>query len=252
MAGQFVAMRPAQAAPGTRPATWVRRLAGLGGAALLLGSLAIGSLHLLPATGGMNPLTEPISKYALSGAGWLFDTGVLVLALGMGALLSALVLGRSLAPSSTAFAAMVVCSVGLVVLVIFPDETSGRTFTPTGWTHWVAAMVAFGGLPVAPLLIARRHRSASGCSRLPGAARLLSIAAAVGFVLLLIGSILEVVTVLPVWRVGGVVERTLAGSEIGAALLLALWAWRGCACRHRAAPDSGCDGPTLAAVASER
>lgn len=231
MTDQLV-IRPGAVAS-SRPRSSVRGLAALGAAWLALGSLAIATLHLLPEAGDMNPLSEPISKYALSSAGWLFDTGVIILALGLGAVISALVLGRKLPPSSAAFVALSICCLGLVVLVIFPDETSGRTFTAVGWTHWTAAMIAFGGLPVAPVLIARHHRPDAGCSRLPAAARALSLTAGVGFIMLLVGSILEVVTVLPVWKIGGIVERFLGAAEIAAALVLAVWAWRGCGCTHR-------------------
>lgn len=215
-----------------QPAAAVRKLSALGALLLLLGTGAIAVLHVLPAEQHLNPMVEPISKYAMADDGWLFDTGVLVLAFGLAIVLWALLRGRSVAPSSTAVPVMIACCVGLVVVVIFPDETSGRTFTATGWTHWVAAMLAFGGLPAVPLLIGRHHRRSVGCSRLPGTARVLSLVAGFWFAVLLIGSLLEVVTLLPVWRVGGLVERSLAGTEVATAFVLAVWAWRGCGCRR--------------------
>ena len=44
------------------------------------------------------------------------------------------------------------------------------------------------------------------------------------------GSVMELVTPLSVWRLGGLVERALSASEVVVAMLLALWAWRGCSC----------------------
>jgi hypothetical protein len=216
----------------THPAAPVRGLAAAGALLLLVGTAAIAVLHVLPAERALDPMNEPISKYAMTPDGWLFDLGVLVLVFGLGTVLWALVLGRAVAPTSTAVPLMIGCCVGLIVVVIFPDETAGRTFTATGWTHWAAAMLAFGGLPFVPLLIGRHHRRAAGCSPLPGAARLLSYAAGFWFVLLLVGSLMEAVTMVPVWRVGGVVERSLAGTEVATAVVLAIWAWRGCGCRH--------------------
>lgn len=212
----------------TRPSP-VRGMAATGAVLLVLGTLAIAALH--PLEHRLDPMVQPLSKYALTGGGWLFDAGVLVLALGLGAVLYALVLGRSVAPSSSAVPVMIASCIGLVVVVIFPDETSGRTFTATGWAHWAAAMFAFGALPLGPVLIARHHRRLLGCSCLPATARLLSFVAGFWFLVLMVGSVLEVVTQLPVWRVGGLVERSLAGTEVATALVLAVWAWRGCGCR---------------------
>jgi hypothetical protein len=174
----------------------------------------------------------------------LFDLGVLVLAIGLGVVLWSLILGRAVSPLSTAVPLMIACCVGLIVVVIFPDETAGRTFTATGWTHWVAAMLAFGGLPFVSVLIGRHHRRADGCSLLPGTARTLSYVAGFWFVLLLIGSVMEAVTMVPVWRVGGVVERSLAGTEVATAVVLAVWAWHGCGCRSpRMGSERGVDQP---------
>lgn len=216
-----------------QPAGPVRGLAATGAVLLLLGSAAIAALHVMPAERVLDPMVEPISKYAMTPDGWLFDLGVLVLAIGLGVVLWSLILGRSVSPSSTAVPLMIGCCIGLIVVVIFPDETAGRTFTATGWTHWVAAMLAFGGLPFVSVLIGRHHRRAAGCSPLPGTARLLSYVAGFWFALLLIGSLMEAVTMVPVWRVGGVVERSLAGTEIATAVVLAVWAWRGCGCVRR-------------------
>jgi hypothetical protein len=216
----------------THPAAPVRGLAAVGALLLLAGTGAVALLHVLPAERTRDPMMEPISKYAMAPDGWLFDLGVLVLVIGLGVVLWSLVLGRSVAPSSTAVPLMIGCCIGLVAVVIFPDETAGRTFTATGWAHWVAAMLAFGGLPFVPLLIGRHHRRAAGCSPLPGTARVLSYVAAFWFLVLLVGSLMEAVTNVPVWRVGGAVERSLAGTEVATALVLAVWAWRGCGCRR--------------------
>lgn len=226
-----------------RPATAVRRFAEFGVVCAVSGALGLGLLELLPPVRSMDPMSQPLSMYALTGLGWLFDGAVLALAVGVGGVLCALVLGRCVRVSSMAFVAMTACCAGLIAIVIFPDYTSAGRLTMIGWLHWIAAVLAFTGPPIAPLVLARRHRSASGCSRLPATARMLSFTAVGCFVFFLGGTLLEWMLGIPVWRVGGIVERTLATTEIAIAVVLAVWVWRGCPCgvgwrplRHRPAP----------------
>jgi hypothetical protein len=47
---------------------------------------------------------------------------------------------------------------------------------------------------------------------------------------LLTGSVMDLATPLRVWRLGGLVERVLSASEVVVAMLLAVWASRGCSC----------------------
>lgn len=205
-----------------------RRFAGLALFLMLLGAALLVLLHITSKE--LNPLSQPISNYALTQDGWLFDIAIVVMALGLAALLCALVTARLVELGSGAFVVMVTCCVCLVMLDVFPDDASGRGVSATGWAHWASAMVAFGGLLVTPVVVGARHRSATGCSRLPGIARWLSYFAAAWFALLLGGSVMEQATRLGVWRVGGLVERMLSLSEVVVAMVLAAWARRGCPC----------------------
>lgn len=215
-----------------RPAVAVRRLAGLAAVSVAICTLVIMLLHVLPAGRSMDPLTTPISNYAQTSAGWLFDAAVLVLAIGLAALLCALVIGGWVATSSAAFAVLTACCLGLIVVVIFPDRTSGGHLTTAARLHWSAAMVTFAGIPVAPALLGHRRNIGSSCSRLPGIARGLSLAAGGWFAVLFVGSLLQLSTSLPLWHIGGAVERGLAITEMLIAIVLATWAWRGCRCGH--------------------
>lgn len=196
----------------------------------MTGAAGLGLLQLLPPVRHMNPMSEPLSKYALTGLGWLFDVAVLTLAVGVAGVLAALVLGRCVRVSSMTFVAMTACCVGLIAIVVFPDYTSAGRLTTIGWLHWIAAVIAFCGPPIAPLILARRHRPATGCSRLPNFARYLSFTAMSCFAIFLVGTLLEWVAAIPAWRIGGIVERCLAGAEIAIAVVLAVWTWRGCPC----------------------
>ncbi len=214
-----------------RPVAGVRRHAAFAAVSGTLGAAVIALLHVLPAGRALNPVSEPISNYALTSDGWIFDVGVIGLALGLIALLSALVRSGCVAVLSPSFAVMSVCCVGLVGVVIFPDRTSGGRFSGIAQAHWAAAMLTFGGLALAPVLMG--HRRASECSPLPRVARWLSISAGWWFTVLFVGSILQLSAALPlpVPHIGGLVERALAGTEIVVAGVLTVWAWRGCPCR---------------------
>jgi hypothetical protein len=214
----------------TRPAAAVRHLALFGTSAVVFCAVSMGLLHLLPSGRGLSPVSTPLSDYALTSAAWLFDMSVLILAIGVGSVLAALVIGGYLRTASPAFAVMTVCCVALVAVVIFPDHALNGVLGPSGWVHWGAAMVAFGGLPFSSSLLRRRHRGERCRVRLRGLTRALSRTAGACFLVLFVGSTVDLTTSLPVWRVGGMVERILALTEMAVTVLLASWARAGCAC----------------------
>lgn len=212
----------------------VRTLTALSALAVLGCVGAFVALHFLPISGRLNPVSVPLSNYALTPAGWLFNAGVVALVIGLLCLLAALVAAGELSRVSLPVLVTAGCCLALTVVVICPDRTlPDGALTSAAQLHWVAAMAAFAGLPVVPLLLARRHRTRVGCSGLPRVAGWLAKGAGVWFVALLGGSIMGFTARNHVWHVGGVVERALAGSEIVAALLLTAWLWRGCRCYRR-------------------
>jgi hypothetical membrane protein len=209
----------------------VRTLSAVSAVAVLCCVSAFVSLHVLPVSRRLNPVSVPLSNYALTPAGWLFNGGVLALIVGLLCLLAVLVAAGELSRVSLPVLVTAGCCLALTGVVLFPNRTlPDGALTPAAELHWVAAMAAFAGLPVAPLLLARRHRMRVGCSGLPRVAGWLARGASIWFVALLGGSIMAFTDRSHVWHVGGVVERALAGSEILAALLLTVWLWRGCRC----------------------
>ncbi|OJV28752.1 MAG: hypothetical protein BGO26_15715 [Actinobacteria bacterium 69-20] len=185
-------------------------------------------LHLLPATDGLNPISEPVSAYALTADGALFDWAIVATAAGLGAILAALILDRR--ADRTLTGALAITALGLIALVVFPDVTTTHGFTPVGRAHWIATMIAFGVMPMVPLRMYFRHRGLSGCTRVSTLCGR-SAAAALGcFATLFVGNVIAFATGLPLWRVGGLVERMLIATELTAAGFVALWTWRGCAC----------------------
>lgn len=210
------------------PSARTRRLARLAILLVLLGAALLVLLHAVSKS--ISPLSQPISDYALTRYNWLFDLAVVVLAVGLATLLCALVAADLVELGSGSFVATAMCCVCLVVLVVFPDQGAAGGLSASGWAHWTAAMVAFGGLLVTPIVLGSRHRTRSGCSGLPGIARRVSYSAGAWFAVLLTGSVMELVTPLSIWRLGGLVERALSASEVVMAMLLGVWAWRGCSC----------------------
>ena len=208
------------------PALPRSRTALLGTLAVIGGGVMIG---LLRTTGTrVDALSQPLSLYALTSAAWLFNSGVAMVALGLGILLVGLVRAHRVARRSVESVAMVLCAAGLIALTVFPDRDPHGTPTMVGWIHCAASFLAFGALPVVPILLGRRHRRARGCSVLPGVARTLAVIGVALWVVLVVGSALEVTTSIPAWRIGGAVERGLAVAELAAAVAVGLWAWRGC------------------------
>lgn len=212
-----------------RSARWaVRACAAFGGAAVIACMVALVVLHLLPASDGVNPISQPVSKYALTPDGGLFDWAIVAAAAGLAAIMAALILDRR--SDRTLMAALGITALGLIAVVLFPDVTTAHGFTPIGRTHWIASMVAFGVMPVVPLRMRLLHRGRAGCvrvSRLCGR----SAAASLGcFAALFVGNVIAFATGLPLWRVGGIVERLLVAAELTAAAVVALWTWRGCSC----------------------
>jgi hypothetical protein len=207
------------------PPQRVRRRAALAAVAVAICTLAVAALHLVPAGRVLDPVSAPISDYAQTRDGWLFALAVLVLAAGLAALRSALVTGGWATHSCAAVLGL--CSLGMVLVAIFPDSAAaGGGLTTAGWIHWIAAMTAFGGIPLVPKLLGRRCGTGSGCARVPSAAHWLARFAALWFFVLLGGSVLRFTHTVRVWPIGGAVERCLAVADMLVAIVLAGWVQR--------------------------
>lgn len=146
--------------------------AALGGEATgirpMLGWIAIGGIAYFAAAilllHGLRPDVSPIarvtSEYAVGRYGFLmtsayFVFGMALLALGAG-------LRRSLSSATTTtagIAALFLAAVATATAGLFPvDVGAARPVTTTGWTHRIAAIVAFASMTAGPLLLARQFR----------------------------------------------------------------------------------------------
>lgn len=139
----------------------------LGGyAAIGAGAVAMTGLHL---AAGLDPVHTVISEYAFQPDGWLLPVSLTFFAAG------AIVFGGVLARrGADRGAATLVCVWGLCMLLIgaFPTDQPGVPLSMSGGIHRYAAFVAFLTMPVAGLILSRRH-AASPYAR---AVRLLSLA----------------------------------------------------------------------------
>ncbi len=190
--------------------------------AVLVGAVMIGLLHTTKVR--LDPLSQPLSLYALTEEAWLFNTGVATVAVGLGLLLASMIRTGRVSRLSVESTTLLLCALGLVTLVVFPDRNAQGGLTTIGRIHWTASMVAFAALPIAPVLLGRRHRRSAGCSALPGIARVLALVAMALVAVFVAGSIIRAVTPISLWHIGGAVERALAAVELAAAVLVGLWA----------------------------
>jgi hypothetical membrane protein len=202
----------------------------LGGlAATAAGTLAMGALHLLPPAQRIDPIRRTISEYALHETAWLFNLGVLSLALGSLAILLALARADLVRLSSLGGAGLMLWSAGLAAVVYFPKHNWTVGPSASGDIHRMASLAAFIGLPVAAIAIGlawRRDERWRVCA-------LCTLTCAVA-ALLLFGMILGAVALQPItgvrWWLAiplGAVERGLGTAEVATVFTLGWWAMAG-------------------------
>ncbi|HCT76778.1 MAG TPA: DUF998 domain-containing protein [Micromonosporaceae bacterium] len=208
------------------PETHARPLATTGLVAALAGVLAVVVLHLLPPTDQISPIRRTISEYALHETAWLFNLGLLSLAVGSFAVLLALSRAGLVRLISVGGAGLLLWCLGLAAVVYFPKHNWAVGPSANGSIHRVASLVAFIGLPLGALAIAWAWRRDQ---RWQAWAKWTAVSAAVA--LLCFGIIAGAVVLQPVtgvrwWRAIplGAVERALATAEVVTVLALGWWA----------------------------
>jgi hypothetical protein len=215
----------------------VRLSAGLGLAAVALCAVLVGALHVMTA-GRVDPVRRTISEYALGDHGWMFDMGVIGLAVGSLLVLFALVGAGLLGRSSTGAVALGVWAATLVVVVAF--EKANWSIGPSvgGYIHRYASLAAFVALPIAALALGRRWRRDPQFGWYSVGVRVLGWVSLGWLSTIVLGVALRPLTGVPWWRFVplGLVERGLAVTEVVAVVLMGAWAWRAAAGRPAADP----------------
>ena len=208
---------------------------GLVGTALAV--VLVGLLHVIDA-GQVDPVRRTISEYALRDHGWMFDTGVLALAVGSVAVLVALVRAGLVRWPSFAAVGMLVWVAGMVAVVAF--EKTNWSVGPSigGMIHRYASLVGFLALPVATLVAARGRDGAAW-------PRWLAITALAWLGAILSGVVLRPLSGVPWWQFLplGIMERGLALTEVGVVVALAFWAVARAPAARRDAHERGLVAP---------
>jgi hypothetical protein len=149
--------------------TAVRLAAAIATAAAVVDLLVLGLLHIVAPE--VDPVTRPVSEYALGDFGWLAT--IRTLAQGVGPIALAVALRRERA------GALLLLLVGLLKLAmpLFPVDALGTPTTSAGQTHNLLGNLTFFLFPVAALLLLRALRR-RGSRLAPPTALLLAIATA--------------------------------------------------------------------------
>lgn len=198
----------------------------IGLAGIVAGPIAVGLLHVMPPTDRIDPVRRTISEYALHETAWVFNSGVLALAIGSLAVLLALARAGVTRLNSLGGLGLLLWCVGLAAVVYFPKHNWALGPSNNGHVHRAASLIAFVSLPVGALLIAWAWRW-YGAWR----GRALFTAGFAALALLLFGVIIGAFALQPFtgvrwWQLIplGAVERALATAEICVVLTLGWWA----------------------------
>lgn len=218
-------------------------LAGWGLLAVLAGAAIVGLMHVVGPSARVSLVRRTISEYALLDNGWVFNLAVLLLAIGSLAVLGAVVRSGLLRPVSIGSMALLLWSLGLAGVVLFPKHNWAVGPSTTGDLHRVASLVAFLSLPVAALAAGLVGRRDPRWRAYAHASLGLGMLCLLCFSPIAFAFALEPVTGVRWWRAIplGAVERALAFTEVTTVLALGWWA-------ARASPPAATPAATRAAI----
>ena len=141
------------------PAVWAGRVLAAGGVvAVGAGAAIVALMHVVGPSAQVSLVRRTISEYALLDNGWVFNVAVLMLAAGSFAVLLAVLRSGLLPAASGGALALLLWSLGLAGVVLFPKHNWAVGASFTGDLHRVASLVAFLSLPVAALALGTRWR----------------------------------------------------------------------------------------------
>ncbi|MET8763890.1 DUF998 domain-containing protein [Lentzea sp. NPDC004782] len=224
----------------------IPRLAATGGSLAVVVTVAM--VGLLDLTVG--PLRRTISEYALGEYRPVFDVAVLLLAFGSVAILSALVHKGLARWRSGGSVALVLWSAGLLLVVAFPKTNWAMgTNAVSGSIHRFGSTVAFVSLPIAVILLARPWLTDRVWGRHAKFTLASGVVSVVAFLPIVYAIAMGATSGVRWWVVFplGYIERILLAAEVGAVLVVGLWAiaasrvapWRvGEISRHTSAPST--------------
>ncbi len=195
----------------------------------LAGVLAIAALHVLPPTNAISPIRRTISEYALHDTAWLFNLGVLALAVGSLGMLVSLARSGLVRLGSVAGAGLLLWCVGLTGVVVFPKHNwAAGGASMSGSVHRVASLIAFVALPIGAIAVAWAWRRSPAWRNYALWTIGFAVLALLCFGVIAGAFALQPLTGIRWWRVIplGAVERALGTAEVATVLTLAWWSSR--------------------------
>lgn len=220
----------------------VRLSAGLGFAAIALCAVLFGTLHAVQAD-RVNPIRRTISEYALGNDAWMFNAGVIGLAVGSLLVWHALVGAGLLGRYSSGSLALLLWVATLLMVVAFEKANWSVGPSVSGYVHRYSSLAAFLALPVAALALGRRWRRDPQFGRFAAWTRALGWVSLGWLSTIFLGVFLRPLTGVPWYQFVplGLVERGLAATEVVAVVVMGAWAWR--AAVTRISPSSREEAP---------
>ncbi|GGK98139.1 hypothetical protein Ppa06_66560 [Planomonospora parontospora subsp. parontospora] len=213
----------------------------LGYAAIGAGAVSMIGLHV---AAGLDPLHTVISEYAFEPDGWLLPTSLTLFAVGATAF--AVLLARR---GEDRKAALLVGVWGLCMLLVgaFPTDRPGVPLSMSGGIHRYAAFAAFLAMPIAGLILARRHEGRPYAR----AVKALSLASLGVLVLVVVPYAVRMLGLEPAGVPTGAIQRLVVVSEVAVLAMLGLVLGSG-PVRGRGRPVPAAGGAAGGAVAGRR
>ncbi len=193
-------------------------------------------LHLLPAWGGVNPITGMLSDYGVRPDGWVFDTALDILSVGSVAVLikmarHGVVRGKA---TRALMISWCVCLVGIATFTKDPNDAQ----TLRGSIHLAVTTAACASLPVGAMVIGWQHRRDPAWRRWAWTVQALSLISVPCFLPFIISFFVIRMThgagasSVPT----GLVERLMGTLDILIIVVLALWSRQAARARRTLEP----------------
>jgi hypothetical protein len=216
--------------PRPSPDRLIRRLVLMAGACLGVATALLAVLHLDPRWGGgISPITGMLSEYGLGRGWWLWDLALVLVSIGSAAVLVALRRTEVLL-GTLPLSFLVLWCVAIGAVAVFTKDPQGGAETVTGKLHLYATGISCGALPLAGLVLGRRHRTHPRWRGFASWTRFLSLSSVPFFVPFIVPFAVHVL--LGVSRfptvATGLVERIMAVLELSLLAVLKLWARFAC------------------------
>lgn len=212
------------AAPGSRLSRWLIA-GGIGAAAVATVLMLV--LHLQRGSGGVNPVTDMLSDYALVPDAWVFHLSLIVVSGGSAALWLALARHHVLRGWLVS-AGMAAWCAGLVCVALFTKDHVQGNATVTGGMHLYVTAIACGSLPLVCMIIGWRHRRHRNWGRYARAVFVLAVANVPCVLPFLIAFLLNRITGTESFSgpATGLIERIMGVLDICVLVVFGLWARR--------------------------